>query len=256
MRKYLLLCTALTISSSAYAALDCATPPTCEEWGFTMTTSDCAGKFVLRCPREPNNDNAVFCGGENVTSIECSLGSILYDDLKCYNLDSVPEDKEPIAVVFDTTNRLAIGLNDASSTMKWSSASSDISGLTNYATSSTALTETTTGKQNTATIIALGGDYSSSSYAPGYCYNLTEGGQTEGSWFLPNLKELKAIYDNKPTVDTALTSAGGTTFSLGYYWSSTEYSSIYAWRLYVDDGSTSYRNKISYSSYVRCGIKY
>ncbi|MBE6444288.1 MAG: DUF1566 domain-containing protein, partial [Alphaproteobacteria bacterium] len=95
-----------------------------------------------------------------------------------------------------------------------------------------------------------------SSYAPGYCYNLTEGGQTEGSWFLPNLKELKAIYDNKATIDTALTSAGGTTFSLGYYWSSTEYSSIYAWRLYVDDGSTSYRNKISYSSYVRCGIKY
>ena len=64
MRKYLLLCTALTISSSAYAALDCATPPTCEEWGFTMTTSDCAGKFVLRCPREPNNDNAVFCTKE------------------------------------------------------------------------------------------------------------------------------------------------------------------------------------------------
>jgi len=254
MRKYLLLCTALTISSSAYAALDCATPPTCEEWGFTMTTSDCAGKFVLRCPREPNNDNAVFCGGENVTSIECSLGSILYDDLQCYN--SAPSGKKAVAVVFDPTNRLAIGLNDASSTMTWSSASSDISGLTNYTTSSTALTETTTGKQNTATIIALGGDYSSSSYAPGYCYNLTEGGQTEGSWFLPNLKELKAIYDNKATIDTALTSAGGTTFSLGYYWSSTEYSSIYAWRLYVDDGSTSYRNKISYSSYVRCGIKY
>ena len=127
MRKYLLLCTALTISSSAYAALDCATPPTCEEWGFTMTTSDCAGKFVLRCPREPNNDNAVFCGG--IGPVECAKGSILYSDLKCY--DEVPDSKTAIAVVFDTTNRLAVSLEEAG-TLGWSSSTTDISAVPNF----------------------------------------------------------------------------------------------------------------------------
>ena len=61
MKKYLLLCTALTISSSAYAALDCATPPTCDELGYAQTETDCAGQFILKCPFD---ETAVFCGGD------------------------------------------------------------------------------------------------------------------------------------------------------------------------------------------------
>ncbi len=61
MKKYLLLCTALTISSSAYA-LDCATPPTCDELGYTMSSDDCAGQFMLKCPFD---ETKVFCGGED-----------------------------------------------------------------------------------------------------------------------------------------------------------------------------------------------
>ncbi len=82
MKKYLLLCTALTVASSAYA-LDCATPPTCAEWGFTMSTDDCAGKFVLRCPREPNNDNAVFCGGDTPATKCKAEGYTLNDGADC-----------------------------------------------------------------------------------------------------------------------------------------------------------------------------
>ncbi len=60
MKKYLLLCTALTISSSAYA-LDCATPPTCDDLGYTQSASDCAGQFMLKCPF---SDEDFFCGGD------------------------------------------------------------------------------------------------------------------------------------------------------------------------------------------------
>ncbi|MBE6444147.1 MAG: DUF1566 domain-containing protein, partial [Alphaproteobacteria bacterium] len=95
-----------------------------------------------------------------------------------------------------------------------------------------------------------------SSYAPGYCYNLTEGGQTEGSWFLPNLKELKAIYDNKATIDTALTNAGGSTFTNSYYWSSTEYSSLGAWPLNVSSGFMLFNDKTYGYYYVRCGLAF
>ena len=58
MKKYLLLCTALVVASSAYA-LDCATPPTCAQLGFTMSADECAGKFTLKCPFDNTN---VFCG--------------------------------------------------------------------------------------------------------------------------------------------------------------------------------------------------
>ena len=92
MRKYLLLCTALTISSSAYAALDCATPPTCDELGYTQTETDCAGKFTLKCPLD---NTKLFCIGEDV--IKCEDGgyypalptgyiceTVTYENLSCY----------------------------------------------------------------------------------------------------------------------------------------------------------------------------
>ena len=60
MKKYLLLCTALTISSSAYAAIDCSVRPSCADLGYTQTETDCAGKFILKCPFD---ETAVFCGG-------------------------------------------------------------------------------------------------------------------------------------------------------------------------------------------------
>ena len=61
MKKYLLLCSALTVASSAYATLDCTTPPSCAELGYTMSTDDCAGKFALKCPFD---NTQLFCGGE------------------------------------------------------------------------------------------------------------------------------------------------------------------------------------------------
>ena len=60
MKKYLLLCSALTIASSAYAEINCSVRPTCSDLGYTMSESDCAGRFTLKCPFDTSK---LFCGG-------------------------------------------------------------------------------------------------------------------------------------------------------------------------------------------------
>ncbi len=73
MKKYLLLCTALTMSSSAYAALDCATPPTCDELGYTMSSSDCEGQYSLKCPFD---NTKLFCKKDKTCEDEGYLSSV------------------------------------------------------------------------------------------------------------------------------------------------------------------------------------
>ncbi len=251
MRKYLLLCTALTISSSAYAALDCATPPTCEEWGFTMTTSDCAGQFSLKCPFD---SGLLFCEKEKITTIPCTIGSVLYDDLQCYN--STPSGKKAVAAVFDSTNRLAIGLNDASSRLPWSSKTRDISELTNYILQNDAVTSTETGYYNNTAIIRMGGNYSSSNYASGYCHNSRDGGFLVGRWWLPSAKEWAVgIYSNITAINAGLEKAGGTALTMSDYWTSTENSSTAAWVFAVDRVALNTYNKMG-TYFVRCGMGY
>jgi len=241
--------------------------------GYTQdgTTTTCCSDEYYNLTAKPDNATVEQCGSkyhfvscndgyieENgncilQTGVGCtSVGSILYNDLNCYT--TAPSGKTAIGVVFDTTNKLAIGLTQAGSTMKWSNSSpQDISGLTNYTSESTALADTTGGKANTAAIIAAG--LTSGSYAPGYCYNLTTGGLPTGSWFLPSLKELNTILTNKSTIKTAITSAGGTTIIGDYYWSSTEYSSGHAWARPMTSALVLASGKEA-SYYVRCAVTY
>ena len=74
-----------------------------------------------------------------------------------------------------------------------------------------------------------------------YCSNYNKGGR---DWYLPSSGELWLIYRHFEEVQTALSIVGGqefvtTWFGVGMpcYWSSTEYSAVYAWCLYLIDGS-------------------
>ena len=73
--------------------------------------------------------------------------------------------------------------------------------------------------------------------------------ETGSEWYLPALNELKIIYKNKSTLNTALSSYG-TKFGTDYYWSSTEYNSSNAYYLNFSSGSSSYSHKRN-SSEVR-----
>ena len=68
---------------------------------------------------------------------------------------------------------------------------------------------------------------------------------------MPNLRQLEAIYKNKEVLNKAFIVAGGEALDdEAYYWSSTEYNSVYAWRLYMGIGARFYTNKY-YKYYVR-----
>ena len=263
MKKYLLLCTALTISSSAYAAIDCSVRPSCADLGYTQTETDCAGKFILKCPFD---SEAAFCGGEK-PAVTCAVGSVVFDDGKCYENNEATSDKTPVGVVFFSgrltqngiaaafTTKLVVSLNDASGPTRWASdQTTTITGLTNYADSASALAVNVGGKSETSAIVAMGGTFASSSYYPGYCYNLTEGGKEAGTWFLPNLSALNALSENRDAVNAGLAAAGGTALSSGIYWSSTQESNVDVWTLNYYDGSfNGYTRSAGYSgSKARC----
>lgn len=79
-------------------------------------------------------------------------------------------------------------------------------------------------------------------YAPGYCRlysraNSKGKGLTAGYWWLPSVGELLMMYANKLKINYALSLINGAQQLDEYwYWSSTELSSQYAWRLYFGVG--------------------
>ena len=85
-----------------------------------------------------------------------------------------------------------------------------------------------------------------------YCSNYKKGNR---SWYLPSSGELWMIYSHFDEIQNALSIVGGqkliTTWDdVPYYWSSTEYNSVYAWGLYLINGSLGN----GYSK-VSCNIK-
>ena len=99
MKKYLLFAGAavLGLCSAASAAINCQTLPSCEELGYAYDASWCVGQKMLKCPFD---QNAIYCTN-SYKEIECQIGSVLYEDKKCYT--SAPRGKSPIGVVFDTS---------------------------------------------------------------------------------------------------------------------------------------------------------
>lgn len=67
----------------------------------------------------------------------------------------------------------------------------------------------------------------------------------------PTIDELTGIYLNKDKINAALKAANLPALKESGYWSSTEYSSNYAWRLRMSDGNRGWTNKNHDSSYVR-----
>ena len=110
------------------------------------------------------------------------------------------------------------------------------------------------GEANTSIIIAaqvaIGDD--GSTYAARICNELqvTEGGKTYGDWYLPSKEELDLMYQNKATIDATAGVNGGSGFASAYYWSSTEYNNVYAWRQVFVNGYQGTNDK-DYTSRVR-----
>lgn len=101
---------------------------------------------------------------------------------------------------------------------------------------------------------------------PAWNYSLTYAktngltGDLATGWYLPTVAELYTIYQNKTTVGTSLSKAGGSTFGTSYYWSCCQRPDISsaAWTLYFANGSMPHGYKINvsyYDYYYVCSVR-
>lgn len=100
------------------------------------------------------------------------------------------------------------------------------------------------GAMNTAMLVAGQiNDNPNGHFAAKICadYSVTIGGITYGDWYLPSKYELNLLYLQKNKVGN---------FSLGFYWSSTEYDNTEAWYQLFEFGNQHHNGK-NYPVYVR-----
>jgi hypothetical protein len=115
----------------------------------------------------------------------------------------------------------------------------------------TGYTSATTGKANTAGLVALI-DAGSPYNAADYCTSLSAYGHAD--FYLPAENELAVLYANKAAIANFDTTDGSSSvggFYPGLYWTSTEYSNFSAWYQRFSDGSQNGFNKFNLLA-VRC----
>lgn len=83
------------------------------------------------------------------------------------------------------------------------------------------------------------GDFTTDFPAFSYCYEKTDGGVKEGTWYLPSKQEMMDLYSAKDRVESVISVQNGTAFMDDDYWAATETSASDAWNVSLDDGHTS-----------------
>lgn len=191
------------------------------------------------------NGKQIYPSNKGIDPATAPNGVYIYsNDGLLYNPDDWDTANNNSAVgvaVVDDNCRFAITKGEKPQ-RAWSDAlyGTDVSGLTNYSSSSQAVTEFN-GESNTAIIISAASGEDASNNAAHYCYNQTISISGRGTvyGYLPALGELQAAYNNKSAIDSAMNLIGGTAISNSYsLWSSTESSSSLAWRLGWTTGSS------------------
>lgn len=167
--------------------------------------------------------------GDTVRNISANYAGVFsngvyigYTDGTVSPYNSKTDGKTPEGVVVKTDN-MCILLHPTEGTSKiWSNdTSTEISGVTTTTGINTAKADFA-GKTNTAAVVASGLAGRAFTFA-------TDLGP---DWYLPACGEMEEIRLNEANINTALRLIGGTqlAFSSNYYWSSTQYGSLGAWR--------------------------
>ena len=183
----------------------------------------------------------------------CDVGYILNSDMTC--TATKESGKTPIGVISYASGDKLLAINLPQTSVQWGGYGTDISGLTNITSSSTAKNDFS-GKGSTSKIVSVLGN--NSSYAAGYCYNFMTSGTSSGDWYLPAVGELYAsVWTNQSLVNSGLNAAGGTQFMPSYYyWSTSEFSDTAAWTVKPNDGLVDWSSKSAYAlTLVKCVLE-
>ena len=133
---------------------------------------------------------------------------------------------------------------------KWGGYGTAISGIVTIANSNTAKTDYV-GESNTTKIINQLGS-GNNAPAANYCRGRScKVNRTTLHGYLGALGEWQTAYNNKSSIDSALSKIGGTALKTSsYHWTSTQYSSDYAWTLRWSNGNVGNGSK-SGNNHVR-----
>ena len=218
MQKFLLYSSALFLLSGAAEAA-CIQTPTCSSLGYTSSSS-CNGG--IKCPfgnawnctiidKITEITNKITTIEEKITVIEenggssstpdysnCKIGSILYSDFSCN--ENVVYTKEPIGVVFDEVNHLAVALEEKEN-VAWSTTAFDIPGLDLHPSDAQ---YDGWGKKNTRVIYEYCKANGKSCPAVEYAYEYTTAGTSAGDWHLPSYVEFDYISTNTSTINDTI----------------------------------------------------
>ena len=217
---------------------------------FQYDSSNCTGDKVL---------TGNSCGGKYE---KCILpAKILYGDGTISR--EIVAGKTVIGVVFDENNRLAVALSQTQ--LGWIegpySVSTHVPSLESCDSENNILTCGINGKQNTATIVSYGKTKGYGYSAAEYCITYkpsatqTQAWYAVGQWFLPSVKELNILAQNKEAVNAALQQINAVKLNDDSYWSSTGTSVNNAWLVAMDYGTR--HNMPPYLGYsVRAVVKY
>ena len=110
---------------------------------------------------------------------------------------------------------------------------------------SVGLSDVLSGKENTLLILDFAGKQGLMAEAVEYCTEYSYDGVEIGEAFLPSIDELKRFYENRQLINDKLALTKGVDlFNNKYYWSSSENSYNYAWRLCFGNGRVDYDDKV------------
>ena len=234
--RLLYLLSILLLSAVPAQAQTCTSAPSCAALGYDKTSTDCTGQAMLKCPFDQSK---VFCAGTSACgggsgtpdSEGCKAGDILFSDKSCSSVFITT--KTAIGVVLCPVNRLAVALDEKS--LEWGGYNKEIGSAARG----------TSGKSNTAAILAYGKANNISYPAAEYCNTYSTAGTKAGDWFLPSLEELKLLSNNFSEINNSLKVLGKVMDDTesGYYWSSSEDNTSSARRLVPSSGGTYNRSK-------------
>lgn len=187
------------------------------------------------------------------TPTEGIYGVFIYDTngnlTKPEEWDTANNDLAVGVAVIDENCSFIIGKTQSNNNIAWSDKlyGTTVSGIKTTTDSAAAKTDYA-GEANSAIVRDLtSGEGNAFSLA--YSNTLTVNGTTLYG-YIGALGEWQTAYNNKSSIDSALSKIGGTAVSTNYYWTSTQHSSSNAWQLTWDNGNISDHFK-SGGSYAR-----
>ena len=266
MRKILLASAGVMVMSVGTGYAACIPTPSCASLGYESSSS-CEGG--IKCPfgnawnctltdiknkvteitteiteiKKVIEEGGVGGGGNTK---DCAVGSIFYSDISC-SYGKVVDGKTPIGVVVyvdGTGSGQAMALKSIGN-YKWGEYGTDIPGLNNFTSDSSASTDL---QSCTNTVIITAAGDKSKYPAAWAAHEYKTAGTNAGDWCLPAAGIMTSIKNNMSAINAGFVLAGGDQLGTSsYLWSSSETDSNYAWGSYFsnDYGLRSYGREYS-----------